>query len=197
MGWLRPPRGPWLISPWSRNFLCSSSQSTDKASEYNMCKVFSRVSKVGVNFVLYPLSSIHFTSSLIAETSLFASAFGTKYWPIRCRLCWFILTSFCVISIFFTSSFLFPDGNANNWKRSGVSFPPTSSPTIDPIAEAEKNLVHLLLFLPVPGYLTLLQDVFVFVVVDGFIFRVAVVLSLTAVTVAACVVKGGVPGGAG
>ena len=53
-------------------------QGTDKASEHNGRKVFLPVSTGGVNFVFYPLSSIHFTSSLFAPTSFFASASATN-----------------------------------------------------------------------------------------------------------------------
>ena len=49
-------------------------QSTDKASENNWRTVFKRVSSGGVNFVFYPLSYLHFTSSLFAPTYLLASS---------------------------------------------------------------------------------------------------------------------------
>ena len=73
--------------------------------------------------------------------------------------------------------------------------PPTLSPTIEPSAEVERNLVHLLTFLPVPGSPPLLQSVVIFSVADSVIFCVAIVLSLAAVTVTARVVKGEVSGG--
>ena len=41
--------------------------------------LFLRVSTCGVNFVHYPLSSIYFTSSLFAPTSLFSSFCQTRY----------------------------------------------------------------------------------------------------------------------
>ena len=75
---------------------------------------------------------------------------GQQSRPIRCRLCSFILMYLCFILLFFTSSFLVPDGNENKWRRPGVSSPPTLSPTIEPSAKAERNIVHLLPLPPVP-----------------------------------------------
>ena len=66
---------------------------------------------------------------------------------------------------------------------------------IDPSAKAERNIVHPLPLLPVPGALPLLQAVLVFVVVDGVIFCVVIGISITAITVAARVVKVEVHGG--
>ena len=48
-------------------------QLKEKLREYNGRKVFPRVSKGVVTFVLYTLSSIHYTYSLFATTSIFAS----------------------------------------------------------------------------------------------------------------------------
>ena len=73
--------------------------------------------------------------------------------------------------------------------------PLTLLPMIDPSAKAERNIVHLLLFLPVPRALPLFQSVVVFVVADGVIFHVAIVLSLAAITVVARVVEVEVHGG--
>ena len=75
--------------------------------------------------------------------------------------------------------------------------PLTLLPMIDPSAEAERNIVHLLLFLPVSRALPLFQSVVVFVVADGVIFHVAIVLSLAAITVVARVVEVEVHGGVG
>ena len=57
---------------------------------------------------------------------------------------------FYFILFFFISSFLVPDGNSNEWRRPGVSSPPTPYPTINPSSKAEQNIVHLLPFLSVP-----------------------------------------------
>ena len=56
-------------------------QRTDKSSKHTGCTVFTRVSSGGVNFVFYPLSYLHFISSLFAPTSLFASASATAGVP--------------------------------------------------------------------------------------------------------------------
>ena len=45
---------------------------TDKYIEHNMCTVISCVSTGGINFILYHLSSIHFTSSLFVPNFPFA-----------------------------------------------------------------------------------------------------------------------------
>ena len=50
-------------------------QGTDKLSEHNERKVFSRVSTGGVNFFLYLLSYIYYTSYLFAATYLLASRY--------------------------------------------------------------------------------------------------------------------------
>ena len=57
---------------------------------------------------------------------------------------------FYFILFFFISSFFIPYGKENKWRRPGVSLPPMSSPTINPITKAERNIVHLLQLLPFP-----------------------------------------------
>ena len=75
--------------------------------------------------------------------------------------------------------------------------PPKLSTKIDPSPKAEINLFHLPTFLPVPMALPLLQAVFVYVIVDGVIFCVVIVLTLNTVTVAVSVVEGEVFEGVG
>ena len=59
-------------------------QITVKGSEHNTRTLFSRVSTGGDNFVLYPLSSINFTSSLFLPNYIFASA--SAIYKLRCPL---------------------------------------------------------------------------------------------------------------
>ena len=55
-------------------------QSIEKANKNNGHKVFLCISTGSVNFVLYPLSSINFTSSLFSKTSLFPPSLSpTEY----------------------------------------------------------------------------------------------------------------------
>ena len=69
--------------------------------------------------------------------------------------------------------------------------------TIYPSAEAERNIFHILPFLPFPVAPPLLQDVVIFVVTYGVIFRVAIVISLVTVTVAAMLLRDRFVGGLG
>ena len=72
-------RCPGFFFGFRRKLACTKpQQSTDKASEHNGRTVFTRVSSGGVNFVFYPLSSLHFTSSIFVPTLLFASAYATS-----------------------------------------------------------------------------------------------------------------------
>ena len=60
-------------------------QITDKACKHNGRTVFLRVLTCGgVNFVFYTLSSLSFTSSIFAPTSLFSLFHGVRYW-LCCR----------------------------------------------------------------------------------------------------------------
>ena len=64
--------------------LCRKLTSTYKGSKYDEHTVFLCVPTCGVNFFFYPLSSLHFNSSIFAPTSLFSSFHQERYW-CRCR----------------------------------------------------------------------------------------------------------------